>query len=451
MTFLLNTIIDLFEGVNIMATLNYQPSARVKGVPVSATLKVNEKIALMRNAGESVFHMGFGESPFPVHSHIQDALKAASASNQYPPTLGLPQLCELARNTLSKKLGFNGANVDTLVAPGSKDLLFASQLAIAGDLLLPTPSWVSYAPQAQLAGTSAIKIPTQAKHHHALRGALISQTVKSARENGLNPTKIILNYPNNPTGLGFSESELKEVANACRDNGLIVISDEIYGLVSHSLPHQSIAHYYPEGTIVTTGLSKHLSIGGYRVGFAFIPKSLTGLLGDMAAIASETWSCVSHPIQYASIAALEGNQDVEDHIQLCTKAHGLVSNYVRDCILEMGIEYPPLVGAFYMYPDFSQFYSQLANAYSVKTSTDLADNLLDHHSLATLPGVDFGDDPQVLTLRLAITDYDGKAALNYLAEHPDVKSSVFANAVAPRVVQACAILSDYISSARSQS
>lgn len=425
----------------------FRLSKQVGGIPESSTLRINEEIAARRASGETICHMGFGESPFPVPARIARALADAAGSNSYPPTLGLPGLRDKALAYFSKRLSFTAGGMSAVVGPGSKDLIFAAQMAIEGDVLLPTPSWVSYAPQAKLAGTNAIKIPTQASDHHRISGKLIRETIVQARADGLNPKKIILNYPNNPTGLGISDEDLQDIAEVCRENGIIVISDEIYSLIAHGGPHRSIAGFYPEGTIVTTGLSKHLSLGGYRIGFAFIPDALGGLMPAMRAIASETWSCVSHPVQHAAIAAVEEHDDIEEHIVRCTKIHGMVTNYARDRLVATGIEYPPLAGGFYLYPDFTEHAADLAAAYGVSSSQELAADLLSRAAVATLPGTDFGDAEQVLSLRLAITDYDGAEALELLISHPDMDQNQFVKTVCPRVVHACDSLVEYLATA----
>lgn len=425
----------------------YTASPRVSGMPVSATLRINEEVARRRADGETIYHMGFGESPFPVHPRMAQALSDNAGFNGYPPTLGVPALRQAALAYFPKRLGFPGEQASVIVGPGSKDLIFAAQIAIDGDILLPTPSWVSYAPQARLAGNHAIRIPTRAGNHHKLTGAMIKASVEDARSNGMNPRKLILNYPNNPTGLGLDRHDLEDLAEACREAGLIVISDEIYSLVNHGGPHQSIAALYPEGTIVTTGLSKHLSLGGYRVGFAFVPQALDGLLPAMAAVASETWSGVSNPVQRASITALEEHTDIEEFISLCTRAHGLTSNYVRDALIGIGIEYSPLAGAFYLFPDFSRFANRLQRAYGVSSNAELARDLLARKGVATLPGREFGEKDDVLTLRLAITDYDGGAALALLRKNPDLNQAEFVESACPRVATACKLIGEYLAHA----
>lgn len=396
----------------------FKASARVAGMATSPTLFINELVAYKRRNQERVFHFGFGESPFPVPKRLQDVLAQHAGENSYPPTKGMASLCEKALSYFAKRFHFDATGMQTLVGPGSKDILFAAQMAIDGDILLPTPSWVSYAPQAQLVGTTAIALPTQAQNNHHFDGHLVESVIKEARAKGLNPTKILLNYPNNPTGLGFSDDELRHIAEVCRTYGVIVISDEIYALTSRG-KHTSIASYYPEGTIVTTGLSKHLSLGGFRIGFGFIPDALSGLMEAMAAVASETWSGVSHPMQYVALEAVAGHDDIERHIQNCTKVHALTTDYLRMRVNDLGLNYPELAGAFYLYPNFEPYRDMLATSYGIQTSDDLAHDLLKRANIATLPGSCFGDPADVLTLRMATTDYDGGEALAYFEAHPN--------------------------------
>jgi aspartate aminotransferase len=425
------------------AQLQKHLNPKISSLPKSSTLRINEDVKDRRSKGLPVYHMGFGESPYPVPEIIKNALSEHSNLNSYPPVLGLPELRKKTLLYFSKKLGFKSEGMDCIVGPGSKDILLAAQFAIEGDVLLPTPSWVSYAPQAMIAGTKAYRIPTTSRNHHALSGGLLEETIKAARKEGLNPRKIILNYPNNPTGLGFDKETLIEIADVCRANEIIIISDEIYALVSHGMAHETIAKYYPEGTIITTGLSKHLSLGGYRIGFGFVPKRIEGLLSSMAAFASETWSCVSHPIQQTAIKCVENIPEIEDHIKLCTKAHGLTSNYVRDGLIKMGVDYPPLSGAFYMFPDFSKYGAYVKTNYGVKTSQDLAMNLWTRENLASLPGTDFGDNPETLSLRLAVPDYNGKDVLDYVLQNPEATSQNLVESVCPNLVKSINILTRY--------
>ena len=294
-------------------------SEAVESIPLSPTLWANELVWAKRASGETVYHMGFGESPFPVPERLQKALGAAAGRKEYIQSAGLPELLKAVREYYRPFLGDYVDACDVIVAPGSKLILYALQVAIKGDLLMPVPSWVSYEPQAKLIGTAVVKVPTtldDAGYH--LSPEDLKNAIHKAREEGKNPTKIILNYPNNPTGLTIPEEELPGIAKVCQDEGVLIISDEIYGRVSFDRDYSSIAPHAPENTAVTTGLSKHLSLGGWRLGVGFIPKGVEGLQGALCRFISETWSCVPAPVQVAAIEAYKGYEDIEKHIDDCS-------------------------------------------------------------------------------------------------------------------------------------
>jgi len=417
---------------------------RVQQLRRSPTLAINELISALGD--EDICHLGFGESPFPVHPLIREAIADAAGKNQYLPCAGLEELRHAAVEYFSQKLDLPPANYAAVVGPGSKELLFDLQLAVEGDLLLPVPSWVSYAPQAHLLQDNVIPIPTDiGTRYHVTEGSL-EQAISGGAAQGAKPTKLILNYPNNPSGLTIPEATLEAIAETCRKHDVLVISDEIYGLVTHHSTHRSIAYYYPEGTIVTTGLSKHISLGGYRLGIALIPDSLASIRDAVVRIASETWSTVSAPIQFAALTAVANDPEIEDFVERCTRVHSLVSRYVRDRIVDAGVDYPELDGAFYLYPDFEPFREAVAATRGVATSDQLADDVLATAKVATLPGSVFGDDAKLLRLRLATCDFDGQTALDQLANAPESSPSAFVRACCPRIERAGESLADYLSS-----
>jgi aspartate/methionine/tyrosine aminotransferase len=362
----------------------------------------------------------------------------------YLPSAGLPELRELSRHYFSKRFGFDAHKFKTIVGPGSKELIYDIQLAVEGDLLLPIPSWVSYAPQAVLLDDQIIKIPTTITDNYHITAESLEKAILASRRVGINPKKLIINYPNNPSGLTMPQSRLEAIARVCRKHGILVISDEIYGLVNYQGNHVSIAKFYPEGTIVTSGLSKHLSLGGYRLGVAFVPKALNSIYDAIVGIASETWSTVSAPVQYAACKAFESQPVVEEYIKTCNKIHSMISSYVRDKLLSLGVAYPALDGAFYLFPNFGRFREQLVGR-NVNTSEELAVHLLANIQVATLPGTAFGDVPENLTLRLASCDFDGQRALNYYADHPEPTPESLVDACSPNIKLATMRLGKYFS------
>lgn len=399
---------------------------------LSPTLGMNEEVKRLRSAGKQVLHMGFGEGPFPVPERLKKSLSENVHRKEYLPTVGLEELRTTIAAYYKKKVGLDTDKFDVIIAPGSKLILYALQMAVEGDLLMPVPSWVSYGPQAKMLHTNVIKVPTvlddKGYHIHAEE---LRNVVKAARAEGKNPSKLILNYPSNPTGLTISENELQQIAKVCVEEDILIISDEIYGLVSFDGKYRSIAHYAPTHTAVTSGLSKHLSLGGWRVGIGFIPKAVQGLQNLLSNISSETWSCVPSPIQQAVVDAYKGYDDVERHIQQCTDIHKLMNQYIAKGLRDQGVKAPQPQGAFYNYPDFDAHRADLAKV-GIKTSKDLSEYLLKNYGLASLPGTAFGAAPEVLTLRLSGCDYDGAAALKAYQDGEALNEAFIAKN-APRV------------------
>lgn len=392
-------------------------SKTIQDVVHSPTLWVNDHVKQKRNNGQTVLHMGFGESPFPVPERLKKALAKAAHRKEYLPADGLNHLTETAKEYYRPLLG-NAVvdNSDVIIAPGSKLILYSLQMAIEGDLVMPVPSWVSYSPQARMLGNKIIKVQaTLDNQGYHLSADLLQDSIRSARLEGRNPTKLILNSPSNPTGLRIPESEMEAIANVCINEGIFIISDEIYGQVTYDNTYSSISKFAPDLTAITSGLSKHLSLGGWRIGIGFIPKNIDGLHDALCRISSETWSCVPSPIQEASIEAYKRHSDIEVHIQQCTDIHTLMNQYISKELNNIGVLCATAQGAFYNYPDFSPFKEKLS-AKGISTARALQEHLLDRYNLATLPGSSFGEDENKLTLRLSGCDYNGHEALNAYQE-----------------------------------
>ena len=414
----------------------------------SATLFINEQVRTRWAAGETVYHFGFGESRFSVHPKIQAALAANTHHKSYPPVQGLLELREAIAQHDRKWLGIDCTAEQILVGPGSKALIYALQMALDGDLIIPTPSWVTYAPQAKFLGKKVHYISASADDGYALSLENIDQAVQQATPG---QKILILTTPNNPTGLMFTADFLEKLADYCRANQIIVLSDEIYGELVHGLlPHLSPASYYPEGTIVLGGISKHLSLGGWRLGRAIIPQALQEtLLPALMSIGSEIWSGVNIPTQYAAIAAYEDDPEMDAYVKTCAAIHATRTQHMWSWLNEIGIKVAQPQGAFYMMPNFDRWREPLA-AKGVHTSIDLAQYLLDHHQCAFLPGSPFGTPPEELSLRMATsfvdmeTDADADAVLAAWHQNPD--PAVFMGDPHPKTAGAMAQLQAFVES-----
>ncbi len=285
--------------------------------------------------------------------------------------------------------------------------------------MLPSPSWVSYEPQSQLAGNKTIWLDTREADDwrltaHGLRNAC------AALPEGVTGI-LLLNSPNNPVGSVYGERQLKALASIARQYKLLVISDEIYGEVHHQGQHRSMASFYPEGTVVTTGLSKWCGAGGWRLGVAAFPRSLEGIAATVASLGSETYTSVSAPIQYAAIEAFGSSPEIEDYLARSRKVLEVVQTYARSRLCSMGLVMPKGEGGFYLFCHFKHYCEKLAKR-RVESSNSLAETLLLETGVATLPGSAFGRPQSELTLRLSYVDFDGSKALEFAdsLEQPEV-------------------------------
>lgn len=389
------------QGMWAAAPLQLAPAAQ--NLASSPTLAINEAIAERRAAGREVIHLGFGEATFPLHPLLQAALAEAAKHTGYAPVLGLPALRRAIADYLARTRGLNCSPEQIVIGPGSKPLLYALLHILAGDLLLPVPSWVSYAPQARLAGRRVIAVKTDAVDHHRLTQQALSEALAHARKEGADPRILVVNTPSNPTGGMFDRAGAEALACWARDAGITVISDEIYAELAHGWrEHISPARFYPQGCIVTGGLSKAFSAGGWRIGYAVLSSGERGVqaVAALRALASEIWSAAATPMQEAAIVAFSPNADLETYVQRSARIHAHSAARLYETFRSLGVPCPRPAGAFYLYPDFAPWRTVLAER-GVKTGQELAHYLLDKWDIAALPGSAFGEQPEALRLRLA--------------------------------------------------
>lgn len=421
-----------------MKAPNLIPHPRTEALVPSATLAINERSRELADTGKEVFWFGLGQSPFPVPEVVVQALRNNAHQKDYLPVKGLIPLREAIRAWFLRryKLDFDVKNI--LIAPGSKELLFLIQMALNARLMLPAPSWVSYHPQSRMAGNPTVWIQTSERDEWCLT----AQALRVACE-GLADTEtglLLLNYPNNPTGKTYSAVQLQELASVAREFGLVIVSDEIYGEVDHRGAHASIASYYPEGTLITTGLSKWCGAGGWRLGVAALPESMAGLADAVASMASETYTSTSAPIQYAAIQAFSEDPSINDYLARSRAALTQVERFVREQLTACGLTMPRGEGGFYLFVNF-ECYREKLGLRGICDSDSLAEQLLLETGFATLPGTAFGRVADELLLRLSYVDFDGALALEHAYELSDTE--VFAN-VCPRIKRAMTKVSHWL-------
>lgn len=380
----------------------------VRGLTPSATVAINERSNKLLASGREIFKMGLGQSPFPVPQIVVDELKKHAHEKDYLAVQGYEPLrqavCEHHRDTLN--IDCSPRNI--LIGPGSKELMFILQLVYYGDLIIPTPAWVSYAPQAQIAGRHIHFLPTKAQNGWRLTA---EQLDRLCHKDPSRPRILILNYPSNPTGMTYSAEHLQEVAAVAQKYRIIILSDEIYGKLHHAGTHESITQFYPEGTIFSGGLSKWCGAGGWRLGLFVFPDNLKWLLDAMTAVASETYTSTSAPIQYAAIKAFQKNDEIEQYLHQSRRILASLGKQLASMLQKVNVNVLPPEGGFYLFPDF-EFYRPKLQARGITTSVDLCDRLLEDTGVAILPGVDFGQPMEELTARMAYVNFNGSKVLD---------------------------------------
>jgi aspartate aminotransferase len=414
----------------------------VRGVPLSATLWINELSNKLKKEGRKIYKLGLGQSPFPVPASVVEELKVNAHQKDYLEVKGLYKLREAVGEYHSRRNSIQRSAKNVLIGPGSKELMFLLQFAYYGDLLIPTPSWVSYAPQAMFIGRQIHWINTTEKNKWRL---MPFELDKICKKDSNRPRIVILNYPSNPTGVTYSVSELKDLAAVARKYKVILLSDEIYGELNFEGQHVSIAKYYPEGTIISGGLSKWCGAGGWRLGTFTFPPSLSWLLDAMASLASETFTSTSAPIQYAAIRAFRGGVDIERYLSNTRKILKALGSKIHKDLDKNHIVSPQPEGGFYLFINFKKHFSSLKKK-GIGTSEELTKKLLEDTGVAIIPGSAFGRPPEELTARIAYVDFDGAKALAAAEALPPYKTldDNFLNTNCSHIIEAVDLICKWI-------
>ena len=393
----------------------------------SSTLVINEKCKNLISKGKKVYQFGFGQSPFPVPERIVNALKKNAHKKEYLPIQGLEKLRETISKNLKNKIGVHYPKENIVITPGSKEAMLLLHVAFNGEIILSAPSWVSYEPQAIIGRNKVHWIQTSRENNWFPTAQQLEKKIKSIKKKNL---IFIMNSPNNPSGTICKN--LKELAAVAKKYKLIVLSDEIYTDLTFCNKYNSISKFYPERTFISGGLSKWCGAGGWRVGFFAVPNPLSELLDNIKTLASESYSTVNSPAQFAAVEAYEG--DYKEYKETTINILRSVGNYVYNNLKSNKVLINPPQGAFYLMPEFPNK--------KYKTSTELCEKILDETGVAMLPASDFGFSPKKMLTRLCYIDFDGSAFLNASINGKAIDNNIIKK-YAPNVVEGVKKLSNW--------
>ncbi len=346
----------------------------------SMTLAITAKAKAMKTEGVDVVSMCAGEPDFDSPEAIKNAaIKAIqSGETKYTRSAGRLDLCQLISRKFKQDNNIDYKPQQIVVSPGGKFSLMAAIQVICNpgnEVIIPTPSWLSYPEMVKSAGGKAVFLPTTAENNYCLEPAKLREAITDKTK------LLILNSPSNPIGNVYPKELLEEIAQIVVEKNILVISDEMYEKLVYDkgYEHYSIASFGDEiyqRTITINGFSKAYSMTGWRLGFLGAPE---WLVGKISAFQSHATSNPTSFAQAGAIAAL--NEDIpaleEMRIEFARR---------RDLIFELLSEIPGINvlkprGAFYIFPDISAFGMD---------SLTFCERLLNEAHVAAIPGTPFG-------------------------------------------------------------
>ncbi len=364
-------------------------SKRIAAIAESATLAVDGKAKALKAAGRPVIGFGAGEPDFPTPDYIVNAaIEAAKlpANHRYTPTPGLPELRDAIVKKTKRDSNYEITADQVLVTNGGKQSVyqsFASVLDPGDEVLLPSPYWTTYPECIKLAGGIPVEVFADESQNYLVSVAQL--------EKALTPkTKVLLFCsPSNPTGSVYSPQQVKEIGQWAYQNGLWVITDEIYEhLLYDGAIAPSICVAVPEladRTIIINGVAKTYAMTGWRVGWMIGPKDLIKAATNLQ---SHLSSNVSNVSQRAAIAALTGDLSAVHKMgEAFDRRRKLIVKLLNEI---PGVSCPTPTGAFYVYPSVKNVLGKEIRGKRPKTSAELATLILDEVEVAAVPGEAFG-------------------------------------------------------------
>ena len=393
----------------------------------SSTLAINEKSKELIKSGRKIYRFGFGQSPFQIPEKIVETLKLNAFKKDYLPIQGLPELRDKISKYLFKRTKVRYSKENILITPGSKEAMLLMHVTFSGEILTPAPSWVSYEPQAQIASNKVHWLETLRENNWFPTAKELENKLKKIKKKNV---ILIINSPNNPSGAVCKN--LKELAQVAKKYKLIILSDEIYTDLTFDNSYKSISEFYPEGTFISGGLSKWCGAGGWRLGFLAVPDKSKEFMKSLKSLASESYSTVNTPTQFAAVEAYNGNY--ESYRLKVRAILNSVGTYVYNNLKSNKVLINPPQGGFYLMPEFKNK--------KFKTSAQLCDVILKETGVAMLPGSDFGFKPKKMLTRLSYTDFDGVEFYKNILDHKSI-SEELVKMYAPNVVEGTTKLSNW--------
>jgi aspartate aminotransferase len=363
-------------------------SNRAKSLRPSPTLAITAKEKALRAQGLDIVGFGAGEPDFDTPNHIKKAAIDAimDGHTKYTPAAGTEQLKDAIIAKFKRDNDLEYKRDEIIATCGGKHALYSLFQAIfeeGDEVIIPSPFWVSYPPMVELAGATPVIVETREEEDYQLTAAMLKKQVTSKTKG------IVLNYPSNPSGSVYYLSSLEEIGKFAVENGIYLISDEIYDkIVYDGYKHTSIASLgqpIKEMTIITHAVSKTYSMTGWRIGFAAGSREI---IQAMSNIQSQSTSNPTSISQYAALAALNGPQDF---VGFMTKEFKKRRDFLVQGLNDIeGVTCFNPKGAFYVFPSFKGLAGRTYKGRKVTSVAQWTEILLEDFHVAVVPGGEFG-------------------------------------------------------------
>lgn len=356
-------------------------SQLARSICESPTLKLNETAALLREKGEPVIHLGGGEpkSKAPIDAIINCASLLSTGEVKYTPADGIPALKKAIIRYTEEHYGRLAAPENVIVSSGAKQSIMVFLHAVLDpkdEVIFPVPYWVSYPEMVKLAG--GVPVPVTASD-----GSFEPTVGEIAEAVGSHTKAIILNSPNNPSGVVYSDEFVAGVVELCEKRDLYLVMDDCYNRLifdwrvpTNSYRFSQARDLNSSKLVVINCVSKMYAMTGFRIGWAVGSREL---VRAMTNIQSQETSGPAAPSQWAAVGALNGVQSCIESLRLTLENNRNVM--VKRLSAFAGVRVTKPGGTFYCFPDFSAY---------EKDSQKLSRFLLDQVRVVTVPGREFG-------------------------------------------------------------
>lgn len=382
-------------------------SDRLRRIEPSLTLTIVGEAGKLKAQGVDLVDFGAGEPHFPTPRHIKDAAIAAINADftKYTAVPGIQPLREAIVARHAQDFGSTYTAQECTVSTGGKLALFeAVQVVVdhGDEVIVPVPYWVSFKDIVQYAAGTPIYVQTDEKSDFKLTPQMVERAITERTR------AIILNSPNNPSGAVLSEDEFRRIAQIAFDRGIFLICDECYVYFNYAHAPFSAGGFpeFKERTIVIGSFSKTYSMTGWRMGYSLAPQAVAS---EIQKLQSQATSSSAAMVQKAALAAVTGPQDCVGEMK--SEYLKLREIAVQGLRAIEGLRCTNPDGAFYVYPNVTQFFGRGG----IKSTADVSRRLLHEAHVVTVPGEGFGTEEHI-RLSYAVKEEDLKRGLQRMKD-----------------------------------